>query len=232
MNYLIRVKEKTFSSFEEFGKNIYLYPDEAYALLSSPKFLKILLQTDKVMFQKIQEAKENNYSVEAFLFDAQYIFCPKMEIKHHRYSFKTVKDLGEKIISYGPDIDIYLKDFLKFKLLSKYLLLQGYDKLEPRLYNGVLQLEKEFLVNGNRAYFKLGFLLSKRKTIIYRRREYSNYNEFFEAMLSPRYLVEFSNNFEKNQYIFAWMEVLGQQKMIGRFLSLIDTIEKQEVEVK
>ena len=53
MDINIKIKNKVFYSFEEFAKNIYLYPDEAFHLIKSQKFLKFLYNYNKKMYNKV-----------------------------------------------------------------------------------------------------------------------------------------------------------------------------------
>ena len=151
-----------------------------------------------------------------------------MELKHHRYSFSNLKELGKQILSFGPKVDIYLKDFLKYKLLSKYMVDQGYDVRNSTLYHKVLELEQLFLVNENKAYFLLGFLLAETDKIIFDNKEYDDIGKFFEVMLSDYYVVSYSHNLESNQYIYAWLEVKGLKEKVKSYQILLNTIEQLE----
>ena len=126
--FRIQIKDKIYASLEEFGREMYLYPEACETLLTSTKFLKALANENKELFEKLVALNRDVRDANAFLFHAQYLFCPHMELKHHRYSFATIKELGQQILEFGPKIDIYLKDFLKFKLLSKYMVDQGIDR--------------------------------------------------------------------------------------------------------
>ena len=151
--FKIKIKDHVITSLEELGRNMYLYPEAFETLLVSTKFLKILKDENKELLEKLIKLNHEVRDVNAFLFHAQYLFCPHMELKHHRYSFSNLKELGKQILSFGPKVDIYLKDFLKYKLLSKYMVDQGYDVRNSTLYHKVLELEQLFLVNENKAYF-------------------------------------------------------------------------------
>ena len=226
--FKIKIKDQIFTSLEELGKNMYLYPEACETLLTSTKFLKILKDENKELLEKLIKLNHEVRDVNAFLFHAQYLFCPHMGIKHHRYSFDTLKDLGKQILEFGPKVDIYLKDFLKFKLLSKYMVDQGYDIRKKDLFKKVLELEKLFKENENKAYFLLGFYLAETENIIFDKKEYSNVEEFFEAMLSDYYIVNYSHYLDDNQYIYAWLEIKGFDKEISKFKALVDTIQKLE----
>ncbi len=226
--FKIKIKDQIFTSLEELGRNMYLYPEACETLLTSTKFLKILKEENKDLLEKLIKLNHEVRDVNAFLFHAQYLFCPHMELKHHRYSFASLKELGKQILGFGPKIDIYLKDFLKFRLLSKYMIDQGYDTRKSILYKKVLELEELFLENPNKAYFLLGFYLAESENIIYDNKEYSDVESFFKDMLTDFYVVNYSHNLEDNQYVYAWLEIKGLTKELSMYKSLVDTIEKLE----
>ncbi len=232
MSFTITIKDREIYSFEDFGLVINEYPEECFKLINSIKFLRILKLEDPEKYEKVIELAKREKDFYPFIFEIQYIFNPFMELRYHGYSFDNLKDLGRKILSYGPLIDIYLKDFLKYKLLSKYMEFSGLKVSNPRTYDEVLKLEQEFVTNENKAYFKLGFLLAETEVIIYDNRPYADIKTFFEAMLSNYYLSRFSANFEKDQYVYAWIEVLGYGSGIDRYKNLVDTIEQQEAGVR
>ena len=226
--FKIKIKEQVFTSLEELGRNMYLYPEACETLLVSNKFLRILRDENRELLEQLIKLNHEVRDVNAFLFRAQYLFCPHMELKHHRYCFTTLKELGKQILNFGPKIDIYLKDFLKHKLLSKYMLDQGYDKRNAKLYKKVLELEQLFLVNENKAYFLLGFLLAETDKIVYDNKEYDDIHQFFEVMMTDYYIVNYSHNLETNQYIFAWLEVKGLKEKVKSYQILLNTIEQLE----
>lgn len=226
--FRIQIKDQVFASLEDFGRNMYLYPEHCEYILTSTKFLKELAKEDKVLFEKLVTLNREVRDVNAFLFHAQYLFCPHMELKHHRYSFSNLKELGQQIIEFGPKIDIYLMDFLKFKLLSKYMRDQGIDTRKPDLYKKVLELEELFYKNEKKAYFMLGFILAETKNIIFDKKEYTNVKDFFQDMISDYYVVNYSFTLESNQYIYAWLEINGYTKEISKYHALISTVEQLE----
>lgn len=226
--FKIKIKDNVFASLEEFGRNMYLYPEACESLLVSTKFLKALADENRELFEQLVKLNHEVRDVNAFLFHAQYLFCPHMGLKHHGYSFDTIKELGEQILQFGPKIDIYLKDFLKFKLLSKYMRDQGYDVRKADTYQKVLQLEELFLENENKAYFLLGFVLAESDVIIFDKKEYSDVGEFFSNMITDHYIISYSHNLEVDQYVYAWLEVKGLKKEVNRFKALIETIENLE----
>jgi hypothetical protein len=228
MSFKIIVEDQVFSSIEEFARNIYLYPDASEKVLTSTKFLSLLYKEDKDKFNQLIKCNHEIKDVDEFLFHAQYILCPHMELRHHGYKFDNLEDLGKKILNFGPQVDIYLKDFLKFKLLSKFMLEQGINEKEPKIYDKVVELEKKFEENENKSYFLLGFALAKCNTIIYERQSFTDVKEFFSQMTSSANLTKFSSLLETSQYVYAWLEVKGYGGVTNNYRSLIETIEQLE----
>ena len=228
MDISIRINSKHFYSMEEFAKEIYLYHDESFSLIKSQKFLKVLYKYNEKMYNDIVGLLTSPFQPDALLFKAQYILNPLMGIKYHGYNFPDFNSLGKKIISYGPLTDIYLKDFLKYKLLTHYMEVTKYDQKEPVLYNKVKVLEEEFVSNENRAYFKLGFLLEGSNTIKYNGKTFSDIKSFMNYVMLPVNITDVASDFIKSQYIFAWLEHLGFQKEIVLFENLVSSVEQKE----
>ena len=228
MSYKIIIENQVFFSLEEFAKNIYLYPDASEKTLTSTKFLNLLSSIDKDKFTKLVKLNHEVKDANAFIFLAQYILCPHMELRYHGYLFHSLEELGKKILFFGPKVDIYLKDFLKFRLLSKYMVQEGLSEKEPQTFKRVLELEKEYLENENKAYFLLGFSLAKCNTIVYERETFDDVKEFIERMINDANIVNFSLNLETSQYVYAWLEVKGYTKIVNDYKSLVETIEQLE----
>ncbi len=228
MSIIIKIKNEEYTSFEEFGKNIYKYFDEAYKLVNTSKFLKLLKQENIEYYDAIIKLRKEETDEDAFIFKVQYVFCPLMELKFRNYKFTSLKILGRKILLGAPKIDIYIKEAIKNKLFSYYLKLQGYDVLEKKLYESVKNLENNYLENPNRCYFKMGFLLAGTQKIVYRRKWYDSVSTFFQEILKPTMIHDFCKDFEKSQYVFAWLELLGYQDKLNKYFSLTETEKNWE----
>ena len=228
MDLIIKLGSNTFYSMEEFAKNIYLCHDEALALIKSKKFLKILYNYNEKMYNNIVELLSQPFQNDAFLFKTQYIINPIMSLRYHGYNFENVEELGKKILSFGPQIDIYLKDFLKYKLLSYYFEVVHFDERKPQLYKSIKTLEEEFLTNENKAYFKLGFVLDNQKCILYNGKKFNDVKQFMSYVILPVSITEFAKDFIKSQYVFAWLDYLGYKKEISLFESIVDNVEQKE----
>ncbi len=228
MNFVITLEDQRIDSLEDLGRKMYLYEDASEALLTSNKFLKFLKEYDYEKYKKLIELNHQKREHEEFIFLAQYIFCPLMNIRHHGYEFNSLEELGEKIINYGPEIDIYLKDFLKFHLLSQYMEMMEYDKSDKKNYLVIKNLEKLFLENENKAYFLLGFILSKCDIITYCKRQYDDVNRFFLEMVLDRNIIAYSSLIDKNQYVLSWLTYLGKISQVDKYQSIINSIKALE----
>ncbi len=224
----IHLKEYEFSSLKEFGAKMYLYPEESFALINTKKFLTILKKYDSDLYFKVEELRKKETAKEAFLFKIQYLFAPVLPLQHYKNQYLNYEQLGRRIINGAPKMDIYIGDFLRYGLLSYYMRHVGDDQNQKELYSFVLKLEHEFTLNEARAYFKLGFYLDKRREIVYRRRGYKDAKSFFEMILSETMIRDFARDFEKNQYIFAWLELNGYEKEIADFESIVASVEEWE----
>ena len=180
------------------------------------------------MYNNIVELLSQPFQNDAFLFKTQYIINPIMSLRYHGYNFENVEELGKKILSFGPQIDIYLKDFLKYKLLSYYFEVVHFDERKPQLYKSIKTLEEEFLTNENKAYFKLGFVLDNQKCILYNGKKFNDVKQFMSYVILPVSITEFAKDFIKSQYVFAWLDYLGYKKEISLFESIVDNVEQKE----
>lgn len=228
MNIVIRLKDEKFSSFYEFGENIYRYFDEAYYLINTEKFLTLLKKENEKVFNEIVALRKEEIDEDSFTFKVQYLFCPLTELKYRTYKFKTLKEFGNKILYGAPKIDIYIYDMIKNKLLSYYLKLHKYNELEEKIFNKVIEIENEFEVNPNRAYFKMGFALAETRKIVYRRRWYDSVSSFFAEILKPAEINDFKENFEASQYLFAWLEILGYANELNNYQTIVTTMQEWE----
>lgn len=227
-NFNIRIKDEEFLSLKEFGSKIYLYPEESFALINSKKFLLIIKKMDEKMYEEIIKLRESETSKEVFLFKIQYLFAPVLPLQYYGVKYEDYEKIGRRIINGAPLIDIYMKDFLKYGLLSYYMRHVGDDKKHKDLYELILRLEHEFPLNENRAYFKLGFYLDKRNEIVYRRRGYKDVKSFLEMILSETMISDFAKDFEKNQYLQAYLEINDYQKELREFESIVSSVQEWE----
>ncbi len=228
MSVTIKIRDKEFYSFEEFASNIYRFQEESFVLINSKKFLTLLKSEKPELFKQVINLRETETNDFCFTFKVSYLFNPLMPLQFYNCCFSDIKELGRKILNGAPKIDVYTMDFFKNSLMSYYLRLKGYDCTDPVLYSKIVQLEHNFLENEQRSYFKFGFLLAQTQKIVYRRRGYKNISAFFDYILKSNKLHEFAMDFDKNQYVFAWLELLGKENAIKKFESLVQTIRLWE----
>lgn len=228
MSFVIKLEDKKMTSLKELGENMYLYPDASEKLLTSNKFLRFLKEEDKDKFDRLIKLNHEVREHQEFIFLAQYIFSPIMSIRHHGYKFSSFKELGQQILDFGPDIDVYLKDFLKYKLLTKYMVHMGFDKTDSKIYNKVIELEKLFEENENKAYFLLGFILAECAIITYGNKKYSNVNDFFKDMVLEYNIASYSSLIDTNQYVISWLTIMGHEEEIHKYQSLVSLVSSLE----
>ena len=59
--------------------------------------------------------------------------------------------------------------------------------------------------------------------------EYKDVKSFFQDMISDYYIINFSNNLESNQYVYAWLEVNNLNDEVRKYQALLETVEQLEV---
>lgn len=209
------------------AQNIYLYPDESYTLLLSQEFQNALKEEEPFLYPQFLSCL-NIPEDDVFLFKVSYLFCPYMTFRYQGYKFDDLKELGEKILLFGPNIDVYLEDILKYKLLSFYFKIQKKDVENNLLFSKIIELENLYIENPAFAYFTLGFKLSEIPVIIYKGRPFVTPQSFFEYVTNDVNITEFATNFEKDQYVFAWLTYLGYKDKLNEYHALVKLISEKE----
>ncbi|MFA6796673.1 MAG: hypothetical protein WCR63_03795 [Bacilli bacterium] len=220
-----------FTDLLTMGKNVYLYPGRFYALFNKPIFAKILRKEDPKKYQEFINIKRQNYMPDIFVFKVSYLLNPYMRLRYHRFKFDTYKELGETMLSYGPIVDVYLKDLIVYHLLSEYMERMRDDKACAKLYKYVKEAEKSSLTNPNFAYWTLAFQLASSKTLIYKNHKFTKPEDFFRETSVLTDLFSFSSSFLKNQCVIAWLSFLGYTEKVNRFKSLSNLSDSKENEV-
>jgi hypothetical protein len=225
--YIELYKGKGYSSFEEMGKEVYLYPGRFYVFFQSKPFLRLLYQ-DKKRYSEYLSLLEEKDIPDVFLFRMSYILNPYMSLRYHHFLFRSYKELGEQMLFYGPTVDVYLKDLLVYHLLSAYMEKVGDTKRYMSIYASVKECEKEAADRENVAYWKLAFALAGTKEIVYRHTSYSSPKEFFNDHLVLSSLIELSEHLEESEYVLAWLEMNGFDFKLSTYRGLVQSEEKQE----
>ncbi len=211
----------------ELGQNMYKYPDLAFSLIIRDDFQKSLKENEPYLYQKFVQLQDIADDDE-FVFKVSYLFCPYMTLRYHGYRFDKLENLGERMINYGPVVDIYLMDLIKFKLLSYVYELQGLNTISKENYLAIKKAEEMVISNPNKAYFTLAFDLSKSKVLVYNGKPYITPKSFLEVMSSDVNITKFAIDFEDNEYFFAWLRFLNYENRLKRFRNLVKFIEERE----
>lgn len=211
----------------ELGQNMYKYPDLAFSLIIRDDFQKSLKENEPYLYQKFVQLQDIADDDE-FVFKVSYLFCPYMTLRYHGYRFDKLEHLGERMINYGPVVDIYLMDLIKFKLLSYVYELQGLNTISKENYLAIKKAEEIVISNPNKAYFTLAFDLSKSKVLVYNGKPYITPKSFLEVMSSDVNITKFAIDFEDNEYFFAWLRFLNYENRLKRFRNLVKFIEERE----
>lgn len=211
----------------ELGQNMYKYPDLAFSLIIRDDFQKSLKENEPYLYQKFVQLQDI-VDDDEFVFKVSYLFCPYMTLRYHGYRFDKLENLGERMINYGPVVDIYLMDLIKFKLLSYVYELQGLNTISKENYLVIKKAEEMVISNPNKAYFTLAFDLSKSKVLVYNGKPYITPKSFLEVMSSDVNITKFAIDFEDNEYFFAWLRFLNYENRLKRFRNLVKFIEERE----
>ncbi len=227
MERLFLAENKYYDDFLSMGKDVYLYPGRFYKFFASKIFLRALYE-DKERYHKYAELMKENPSPDVFLFKMSYILNPYMSLRYHKFIFASYKEVGQAILSYGPTIDVYLKDLLICGLLKDYMVSQGDDKKQEGAFQTVCLCQKEADEDVETAYWKLGFLLSGTKELIYEGVKFTSPSEFFSSRLVLSSLVPFSRTFLQDKLVLTWLRISGEEKKVNEFLSLQSVADEKD----
>lgn len=213
------------------GKSVYLYPGRFYELFNKPIFSKVLKKEDPKRYQEFLNVKRQNYIPDIFVYKVSYILNPYMMLRYHHFKFTSYKQIGETMLSYGPIVDVYLKDLIIYHLLSEYMERMRDDKAHEKLYKFVKEAEKVSVTNPNFAYWTLAFKLAETKTLSYNNHKFEKPEDFFRETAVLSDLFSFSSSFLKNQYVLAWLSILGYSQKVARFKNLSNLSDSKERKV-
>ncbi len=224
----LAISDKIFyTDFLTMGKDVYLYPGRFMKLFASKDFLKALFE-DKARYSQYLDLKKENPIPDVFLFKMSYILNPYMSLRYHKFIFSSYQELGKTIISYGPVVDVYLKDLLIYHLLSAFMVRMKDDFFQEKIYKDVLHCEEEALDDPNLAYWDLGFCLSGTNKLVYEGKTYDDPTVFFNDKLVMSALVSFSSTFLTDRLVLAWLKRNGLESKVQAFLDLSSVSDEKE----
>ena len=151
-----------------------------------------------------------------------------MSLRYQGYCFDKLSNLGEKMLNFGPRIDVYLMDLIEKHLISYVAELQGLNTFTKDEYKAIKKAERDFLINPKRAYFTLAFELSKSTIFVYYDRAYINPKMFLETMTCDVNITKFAIELSENEYFFAWLKYLNYDNYLKRYKNLVKFIEERE----
>jgi hypothetical protein len=231
MDKLSLSEKLTYDDFIEMGKDVYLYPGRFYRFFDSKAFIKALFQ-DKPRYEQYLALKKMNLIPDVFLFKMSYVLNPYMSLRYHHFNFRSYQELGQTILSYGPVVDVYLKDLLIYHLLSEYMVRMRDDFNQAADYNEVRRCEREALEDQNLAYWDLGFALAHTKTLTYDKKQYSDPKQFFNEKLVLSSLIPFSSDFLSDRLVLCWLKLNGYEGKVSSFLSLASVSDEKEAQAE
>lgn len=215
------------SNLVELGQNMYLYSDLAFSLIINHDFITKLKEEEPKLYERFLELQQIEDDDE-FVFKVSYLFCPFMSLRYRGYKFDSLDRLGEKMLNFGPSIDVYLMDLIQKHLISYVLELQGLNTVSKDVYRSIKRAESIYTENSQKAYWTLAFELSKSSVLVYNEKAYINPNSFLEAMSSDANIIKFALELENNEYLFAWLHFLHYEKQLKRYENLVKLIEERE----
>jgi len=224
----IYLTEKVYyTDFVSMGKDVYKYPGRFIQFFSSRPFIKAIFE-DKARYKAYQDLKKQDVIPDVFLFKMSYILNPYMSLRYHHFSFSSYDELGKTMLSYGPTVDVYLKDLIIYHLLSSYMKTNRDDRNYPREYSFVREAEKTAVEDENTAYWILAFKLAKTDKLIYKGKQYDDPKSFFDDNMMISDLLSFSSSFLTDKCVLSWLRYLGKEYLVDQYISLVKLADAKD----
>lgn len=227
MSYIIR--DKKYDNLYQLAKDAYKDTTFFATYFKSEEFLQIINKVNKEKHEKILKLKLMILPDDVFVFRVSYILNPYMSFRLNGFCFKDYKSLGETILAYGPDYNATLMEIIRYQLLSKHMTTSKISKTDPALFKQVLEIEHLGENDSLLAYFMLGYLLSKKDTIIYHRYEYKDIcNLCYYLFRDEQDLCTLGNSLSHSSLLKAY-GYFHPNKNLNEYFHLIKSLENNEM---
>lgn len=204
-----------------------------YRELKDGRLAPFLEEQDKAKADKIQRILPLSYPSDVFLFFCTYILNPHLEFIFRDKVYPTYEKLGERMLLPSPNIDNLLLPIVTNSLLSRHMHFTGEDRIHPKRYKRIVEIERIGASDHERAYFLLAYELSKKKTILYKGVEYKDvFNLTYDLAKKEKDLSGLGSYLAGSPLLMAYKEYSREGKAIETFLHLVQSQERVERELR
>lgn len=220
-------KGKAFESVIELAKVMYQDSEFFSRELRTEAMLSFIEEEDSRKAEKIRRLSPLSYPDDVFVFLASYVLNPFMPFRLGGYLFQSYKEIGETMLSFSPNMSNVLLQIVSYQLLSKHMHSTLYELDHPKIYQGVLEIERKADRDRERAYFAMAYFLSGKKTIIYKGVEYKDiYNLTHYLMQKERDIEALGTYLSTSPLLEAYMDYSDQRQELDVYFHVIQSYNK------
>lgn len=218
---------KEYDSLFELAKVMYRDGEFFSRELRKETLLAFIEEKDPRKADKIKRLSPLSYPDDVFVFLAAFVLNPHMSFRIGGYLFKTYQEIGEKMLSYSPNINNVLLQIVSYQLISKHMHCTQFDLDNRHFFEVVVKIERQADKDREKAYFSLGYLLSGKKTIIYKGVEYKDvYNLTYYLAKKEKDLRSLGAYLSSSPLIEAYRDFSNEGEEIEAYLHVIKSYER------
>ncbi len=224
-----RFNGKIYTSQAVLAKEMYLYPYYFASEIREGDLLTLIENDDPNKAKRISNLLPLAYPDEVFIFLVSLIMNPHINFRFSGYNFDSYEDLGASMLKTGPSFSQTLMQLVTYQLVSKHMSQTGFAKENPQIYEKVVEIEKESYASRERTYFKLGYFLSGKTTIIFNRVEYKDlFTLCYKLIREEKDLDSLGLYLSTSPLLEAYKDYSPEGESIDRYLHLVKALNNDE----
>ena len=224
---------KEYSDIYTLAKEMYLDCSSFAVELRSNNLLEFIQEQSQEKYDKIKALSLMALPDDVFVFKASYILNPYMTFRLNNYIFDDYQKMGEKMLSTSPNYDTVLIEMVRYNLLSEQIYISGYYKGHEEFYEDIKEIEQQAVDNHLLGYFLLAYYLSKKKTIIYKKKEYKDiYNFCYYIFRSNVDLNELGSYLSNSPLLIAYSKYSDDRIKVDEYLHICSELKKSEMKLE
>lgn len=224
-----RYKDREFDSLFELAKVFYTDSDYFAAAFRHGDLLSFVESKDRAKADKIRRLLPLSYPDDVFVFLSSYVLNPAMGFRIKGERFDSYEALGRKMLLSSPSVDPILLEVVSYQLLSKQMHACRFDRERPAVFQKVLAIERQGLIDREKAYFSLAYYLSGKRTILYKGVEYKDvFNLTYYLARTEKDLSSLGSYLSSSSMLEAYKDYAKEGAAIDIYLHVVKSLEKDE----
>ncbi len=220
---------KVYRSEALLAKEMYRYPYHFAREIREGDLLTLIEKDDPVKAKRISNLMPLAFPDEVFIFLVSLIMNPHINFRFSGYNFDSYEALGASMLKTGPSFNQTLMQLVTYQLVSKHMSQTGYAEENPEVYDKVLDIEKESYDSRERTYFKLGYFLSGKTTIIFNRVEYKDLFTLCHQLIRSEKDLDFLGLYlSTSPLLEAYRDYSPEKETIDKYLHLVKAVTNDE----